>query len=137
MTGYVLDTDVLSDFVVRRPDVIRAVTPLFTLGLGTTIISVEEQFAGWYSALRRAKTDQLLVLTYESMTRSMTIMSRLHLLTFSMPALRRFENLVAQKLNVKKHDLRIAAITLEHGATLVTRNLQDFRRVPGLQLVTV
>jgi tRNA(fMet)-specific endonuclease VapC len=35
-------------------------------------------------------------------------------------------------LNVRKMDLRIAAIVLEAGGTLVSRNLRDFRRVPNL-----
>ncbi len=36
------------------------------------------------------------------------------------------------RLNVGKMDLKIAAIALEHGCIVVTRNERDFRRVPGL-----
>jgi len=35
---------------------------------------------------------------------------------------------------IGRGDLLIAAITLAHGATLVTRNLTDFRLVQGLKL---
>ncbi len=53
-------------------------------------------------------------------------------LPFPEPAQLRFEQLAAMKLNVRKMDLRIAAIALEQGAVVVTRNLRDFQRVPGL-----
>jgi tRNA(fMet)-specific endonuclease VapC len=35
---------------------------------------------------------------------------------------------------IGRADLVIAAITLANRATLVTRNLKDFRQVPGLQV---
>ena len=36
------------------------------------------------------------------------------------------------KLNVRKMDLCIAAIVLEHQAIVVTGNVRDFQRVPSL-----
>ena len=32
------------------------------------------------------------------------------------------------------HDLQIAAVALQHGLTLVTHNMQEFNRIPGLKL---
>jgi len=41
-------------------------------------------------------------------------------------------SLIRQRLNVGSNDLKIAATALEQNATVVTRNLRDFGRVPGL-----
>ncbi|MBI1759899.1 MAG: type II toxin-antitoxin system VapC family toxin [Acidobacteria bacterium] len=43
-----------------------------------------------------------------------------------------FNQLRAQKVRVKTNDLSIAAITLSVNGILVTRNMVDFERVPGL-----
>ena len=56
------------------------------------------------------------------------------LLAFPESAILRFEQLVALRLNVGKMDLRIAAIALEYGAVVVTRNQRDFGRVPSLMI---
>jgi predicted nucleic acid-binding protein len=47
-------------------------------------------------------------------------------------AIARYEVLRRMKLNVRKTDLRIASIVLEAGDKLVTRNVRDFERIPGL-----
>lgn len=44
----------------------------------------------------------------------------------------RYDGLRTQKLNVGANDLKIAAIALEHGLIVVTRNQRDYDRVPAL-----
>ncbi len=39
------------------------------------------------------------------------------------------------KLNVGRNDLRLAALALELGAIVVTDNIRDFVRVPGLSWI--
>jgi len=50
----------------------------------------------------------------------------------SYSAIMRYEALKRMNLNVRKMDLRIASIVLDHHGVLVTRNVRDFQRVPGL-----
>lgn len=45
-----------------------------------------------------------------------------------------FDQLRAQKIRIGTNDLAIAAITLSVGGILVTRNITDFQRIPGLVL---
>ena len=58
----------------------------------------------------------------------------LQVLDYGDAASRRFVALKKQKIRVGTMDLRIAAITMIHGMTLLTRNTVDFERVPGLRI---
>lgn len=42
------------------------------------------------------------------------------------------EILLTLRLRAGTHDLSIASIALVNGMTLLTRNIRDFQRVPGL-----
>lgn len=132
MIGYILDTDTLSLLSHGHPSVRRAVDAKQPSELAITVISVEEQLSGWYSLLRQARSTQDEADVYLRLTATVRILSGLQIVTYTVPAIERFGRLLAMKLNVGKKDLRIAAIALEEGAIVVTRNERDFRRVPGL-----
>jgi tRNA(fMet)-specific endonuclease VapC len=60
--------------------------------------------------------------------------ARLPVLYFDGTAATVYERLLSQKVRIGTQDLRIASIALSQSAVLLTRNSQDFSRVPGLQL---
>jgi tRNA(fMet)-specific endonuclease VapC len=61
-------------------------------------------------------------------------LSRWLILPYTEAAIARVAGFKALRLNVGLMDLRIAAVTLEHGAIVVTRNRRDFSRIPGLSI---
>jgi tRNA(fMet)-specific endonuclease VapC len=100
--------------------------------LTATVITVQEQLDGWYARLPRARRRDELARIYQRLADNVRFLGRLQLLSFTEPAILRYEHLRTLKLNIGKMDLRIAAIVLEHGVILVTRNVRDFQRVPQL-----
>jgi len=134
MNLYVLDTDILTLLLSGDPVVRQRAAEHDPAELAITVISVEEQLTGWYTALRRAKRRDVLARVYEALAATTRALSGLCILSFPEPAIQRYEQLEGQRLNVGKMDLRIAAITLEHSGIVVTRNVRDFQRIPGLTL---
>jgi tRNA(fMet)-specific endonuclease VapC len=132
MTRYILDTDTLSLYEHGHPTVSAAIRARAPGELAITVITVEEQLSGWYTLLRRAKQPHELAYAYQRLAGSVQLLAGLPILSFTEPAIARYDDLVAQKLPVGRMDLRIAAIALEVGGIVVTRNVHDFQRVPGL-----
>jgi len=129
----VLDTDTLTAFLHGQEDLVeRVVAAVRAESLAITVITVQEQIDGRYAFLRRARTDAQLAYAYQNLTDAVRALSGLYIVTFSESAIRRYNALLAMKLNIGKMDLRIAAIALEENAVVITRNLRDFGRVPGL-----
>lgn len=130
---YILDTDILTLLQEGDPIVRQHVASRPKQEIAITIISVEEQLTGWYTRIRRTKKSALLSQAYERLTRNVRYLAEVPtILSFTEPAILRFEQLKKLRLNVPNTDLRIAAIILEHSGILVSRNLRDFQRVPNL-----
>ena len=134
MSPWVLDTDTLTLLERAHPLVSARVLAQPTGAVATAIISVEEQFSGWNAYIRRARRPDQLAYGYLRFTEVVTHLTRVPILTYTLGAIHRFDQLKSLRLNIGGNDLRIAAIALEHGATLVTRNRADFARVPGVTI---
>lgn len=135
MSLYILDTDIWTLYRKLHPLVEQRVAAARSSDhLAITIISAEEQLSGWYARLRQARTRAEKARRYQELTDTVMACREWDVLPFPEPALLRFEQLFALKLNVGKMDLCITAITLEFSGILFTRNLRDFQRVPGLTL---
>lgn len=132
MSLHILDTDILSLLQEGHAKVVARVVAHAVQDLAITVISVEEQLSGWYRRLRRAKMPEELAKVYDRLTTTVRALARLPILSFSEAAIRRAKVLQSSKLNVRKMDLSIAAIALEHQAIVITRNVRDFQRVPNL-----
>ena len=59
----------------------------------------------------------------------------IQVLPYDAAAVAEFERLRRNKIRVGTQDLRIASIALSKNATVVTRNIRDFGRVPGLKIM--
>ncbi len=132
MPLYVLDTDAFSLLREGHSGLARRVAATDRAHLATTVITVEENLAGWFSLLRKSRTRDRTVFAYQELAASVRFFSRTAILDFTPGAIERFEELRALRLNIGAMDLRIAAIVLETAAVLITRNVRDFSRVPGL-----
>lgn len=132
MAAFILDTDTLSLFQRNHPSVVAAVARHSTDVLAVATVTLEEQIGGWSALARAARTPQHHEHAAMFLAALVVSWNRFAIVPLTIPASARFEQLVKAKLNVKRNDLRIAAIVQELGATVVTRNRRDFGRVAGL-----
>jgi tRNA(fMet)-specific endonuclease VapC len=134
MSFFVLDTDTLTLWLRGHARVSERIAAHAPSELFTTIVTIEEILRGWYTQIRRAKSDEQIARAYASLQQTLHIAALLRVLAFDRAAIQRFNKLRTQKLRVGTNDLKIAATVLENQAFLVTRNQSDFRQIPDLAL---
>lgn len=136
---YVLDTDHIS-IVQHRDDplcdlILSEAAKVGEDDLFTTVISFQEQALGWHNRLARAKTKKDVVFGYRRFETMLNFFAGARVLSFDEAAADCFEELHKARTRVGLMDLRIAAIVIANQMTLVTRNRNDFDRIPGLRIV--
>jgi tRNA(fMet)-specific endonuclease VapC len=102
--------------------------------LATTIISYEEQTRGWMSVLAQSRSMVQQIQAYRRLEKQLANYCKMIVLPFEERAATEFQRLRQARLRIGTMDLKIAAIVLSHDATLLSRNLMDFRKVPGLKV---
>jgi tRNA(fMet)-specific endonuclease VapC len=98
----------------------------------TTIVTLQEQMQGWLAYLNNARLPAQVLLAYDELREMHLSFALLNLLPFDAAAQAAFVELRTTLRRLGTLDLRIAAIALTQGATLLSRNLRDFQQVPGL-----
>lgn len=134
MTLYVLDTDMLTLIEEGHSVAGRRFLEQPSESVAITVLSVEEQLSGWYTQVRKAKRPERLAWAYSRLAETVRFLARVRILNYDEAAMKRYEEFRKRKVKMSRMDMRIAATTMEHGAVLVTRNVRDFERIPGIQL---
>jgi tRNA(fMet)-specific endonuclease VapC len=133
---YLLDTDHIA--ILQRPAspeygrLVQRMRQHPATDFHWPVISFHEQVMGANTFIAQARTLTVLVRGYAMLENIRADFAAMQVAPFDITAAQRFEQLRQQKVRIGTMDLRIAAIALEHGWTVLTRNLSDFGQVPGL-----
>jgi tRNA(fMet)-specific endonuclease VapC len=133
----VLDTDVLT-LIQRRQGGLytRLVRRLDECGepVYVTIVTIEEQMRGWLGHISKARSADKWVDAYRKLQRFTESLPERPILGFAEDAASILSRLRKARVRIGTMDLRIAAIALANSATVITRNVSDFNRVPNLRV---
>jgi tRNA(fMet)-specific endonuclease VapC len=135
VSRYILDTDHVSLILLNHPQVTATAAQE---QIAVTIITVQELFNGWVGRVNDPSQIDNLPALYSKFSITVKYLQTIEILDFTIQAdqcLRDLlrENPLLRKSRLQK-DMRIAAIALTLGATVVTRNRRDFELVPGIKL---
>lgn len=130
MSGYLLDTNVLSELIRKRPEpvLVDRLQAVEVGELATSAVCVTELR---YGAARRPDGEGL----WQRIATE--VLSRVEVLPLAFAEAvrggRLLADLAARGEPIGIEDVLIAATALEHDLTVVTRNLRHFTRIEGLK----
>jgi tRNA(fMet)-specific endonuclease VapC len=135
---YLFDTDHLA--IMQRQSapayarLVARMRPYPSWAFYLCIVSFHEQALGANTYVNRARTAVQTIDGYRLFERILMDFSISQVLPFDQPAAATFDSLRSQRVRIGTMDLRIAAIALARDLVVLTRNLVDFCKVPGLKV---
>jgi tRNA(fMet)-specific endonuclease VapC len=133
---FILDTDAITHDQHAHPVLSARVRHAPCEDLFTTSITVEEQLKGRLAYIHRYRNDPpRLAQGHAALVRTIYYFARWNILSVSEEAEARVRQLRQQRIRIGSQDLRIAALALLYGFTVVTSNIRDFSQVPNLSVV--
>jgi tRNA(fMet)-specific endonuclease VapC len=135
MKKCILDTDHVSLILQNSPQVI---TNAAKHEISVTIVTVQELFNGWVGRINDPSLVHNLPGLYSKLWTTVKYLQTIEVLDFTPEADTCLKKLLKDHPPLRKNrlqkDMRIAAIALSLGATVITRNQRDFCQVPGLSI---
>jgi tRNA(fMet)-specific endonuclease VapC len=132
---YILDTDHIT-FLLGGDAKVEAAVSANIRDLAVSIISVQENFNGWVGRLNLSQDEAGKLLAYAKLRTAVRFFHTVEIASYTEAASAIYQRLIRDHPVLAKrrleNDVRIAAIALSLGATIVTRNRKDFELVPGL-----
>lgn len=128
--GIVVDSDILIDLLREKEDAVKKIKELEkNEELATTDINVFELYFGAYNSKKKDK----------NLSSTIGLLKNLTLLHTTEEAMetggRIYSDMKAKGKSIDIRDVLIAAITLQNGASLLTRNREHFELIKELVLV--
>jgi tRNA(fMet)-specific endonuclease VapC len=131
---YLVDTDYVADYLKGQRNVAAILEPLLPEGIAMSIITFAEVYEGIFYGHNRTQHEA----GFRNFLKSTPVLG------VTRPIARQFAILRGQlrvrpqgKVLVQpkdNYDLFIAATAIYHNLTLLTRNIQDYDRIPQLKL---
>ena len=130
-----LDTDVFTDVMYGDPVLTARLLAVPIAEQTLPVVVLEEVIRGRFNVIRQAEAGRgriTLAEAYDRFQQSVADTRAYTVLPFTAAAEALAAAMRRQRLRVGTRDLRIAAVCIVHGATLVTRNARDYAQIPGL-----
>ena len=127
---YLLDSDIVIDHLVDDPEAVRLVARLAPSGLSMSAVSYMEAAQG----IGRDTDPAAMAAALRTLITTVPVLPFATAEASRCAGLRETLRARGRRVTSRALDLIIAGTAVEHGPILVTRNIRDYRDIPGLDL---